>query len=109
MSRASFGQIDIDLGGETITLQPTLAALQKIDRAFGSLREASERVANLSLDALVTIIAAGAGLDAQAAKALPERVFRAGILNLVGPVSEYLLVLMNPTGEQSREGAEGKG
>ncbi len=67
------------------------------------------RARRLSLDALVTIIAAGAGLDAQAAKALPERVFRAGILNLVGPVSEYLLVLMNPTGEQSREGAEGKG
>lgn len=104
MSRLSYGQVELQLGDETLTLQPTLAALHKIDRAFGSLREASERVANLSLDALVTIITAGAGLDAQAAKALPERVFRAGILNLVGPVSEYLLVLMNPAGEQGEEG-----
>lgn len=108
MSRVNYGQIDIELGDEMITLKPTLAAMQKIDRVFGSVRDASERVAKLSLDALVAIIAAGANLDSQSAKELPERVFQAGVLNVAGPVSDYLIALMNPTGRKAEGDGEGK-
>lgn len=109
MSRIDYGQIDVDLGGEVYTLTPTVTAIQKIDRQFGGLRAAMQQVAGLSPDAACAIIAAGAGLGQRQAQALPGLVFAAGIVNVAGPVSEYLMALLNPSGEEpAGEGGEGK-
>lgn len=108
MSRVDYGQIEVVLGEESVLLKPTLSAMQSVDRNFGSIREAIASVRNLNLDALVSVIVGGAGLDQETAKGLPEKVFAAGVLNVAGPVSEYLLLLMNPGGAKRKEG-QGKG
>lgn len=113
MSRLSYGQVELQLGDETLTLKPTLAALEKIDDEFkvGGLREAINKVASMKLDAVAFIVCAGAALDQKASREIKEKIFRAGLLNVVGPVSDYLVSLMNPTGrtaEEASEGGEGK-
>lgn len=109
MSLLSHGQVEIELGGETVTLNPTLAAMEKINRHFGSLREALTRCASLDFTGVVVVIAAGAGLGQEGTKRLPDQVFQAGILNVIGPVSDYLTTLMNPAGQSAGEGSgEGK-
>lgn len=34
MSKASYGQVDIELGGEAVTLKPTLRAYEKIEKSM---------------------------------------------------------------------------
>lgn len=106
MSRIDYGQVDIDLGGEVYTLKPTPAAILKINRQFGGLRSAMERVRDIDVDAVAVIVAAGAGLGGREAKDMPERIAAEGVASLAGPVSEYLAYLLNPSG---REGSEGEG
>lgn len=105
------GSIDITLDGEVYHLTPTLGALQQIDRQLGSMRTAIERCGALNLNALVTIISAGAQLDKTQEKALPEVIFRTGIANVAGDVAAYLTLLLNPSGESASgddETARGK-
>lgn len=102
MSKADYGRVELELD-ETIVLRPTLKAMQQIDRRFGSIRQAIEQVGGLSLDALVFVVQAGAGLAQRDAKDLPDRVFEAGIVNVAGPVSEYLAMLLNPSGKSAND------
>lgn len=103
-----YGAVEITLCGETITLEPTLTAMKRIDRHFGSLRAAISQCQQLSLDGLVFVISAGAALDDAGKKRIPELVFKAGILSVVPPVNEFLMLLMNPTGETAEEADSGK-
>jgi hypothetical protein len=99
MSAATRGWVDLELGDETLTLKPTLDAMLRIERHFGGVRNAAVQVQDLSLTTLCQIIAAGAGLDKAEAKALPEKVFEAGIATAAGPVAEFLGALLNPGGD----------
>lgn len=96
---ATRGWVNVELGDETLVLKPTLDALIKIERQFGGVRNAAERVQDLNLTILCQIIAAGAGLNKQEAKDLPEKVFEAGIVTCAGPASEFLATLLNPSGD----------
>jgi hypothetical protein len=108
MSRVDYGQVEVELGGEVLTLRPTLDALEKIDRQFGSIREAASKVRSLNLGALVAVIAWGAELSPREAKALPQQVFDAGIVNVAPLVNEYLAYLLNPSGASGEE-SDGEG
>lgn len=100
MSTVNYGQVDVVLNGETLTLKPTLAAYQKIDGRMGGLRQAIEQCSNMTLDGLCFIISAGAGLGKKESAELPEKVFREGTLNVLPNVTEYLVMLLNPTGKE---------
>lgn len=106
--RSDYGQVEIDLGDEIITLKPTITAMQKIDRQFGSIREAVQQVSSLSFGAVAFVISAGSGMGQTEAKDLPDRLFRAGLMNVAPQLSEYLGMLLNPSGrnpdEQQEEG-----
>ncbi len=93
------GKVELTLNGETYTLAPTLQGLQRIDRQLGSLRAAVERCGSMSLDAIVTVIAAGAGLSKEQEKALPEQVFQEGVANVAPSAVEFITTLLNPTGK----------
>lgn len=105
MTDIDHGTVEVSLSGETFVLEPTLSALQRIDRYFGSIRAAIDRCSQLSLDAVVAVIAAGSDADAKTSKRLPDLVFRAGLVNVAPQLTQYLMALMNPTGETAEEGA----
>ena len=103
MSRVDHGQVDVELDGETLTLKPTLKALMKIESHFGGMRAAIERCGDLSLDGLSVIIAAGAGLSPRETKDVKDKIFAEGITNVLPSATEYLLLLLNPTGKEVEE------
>lgn len=89
------GEVALDLSGEALVLRPTLRAAQAINRKFGSLADALRQVAALNLEAYTEIIKAGSGLKDAEQRELPERVFRAGVTRLSGPLAEFLSILLN--------------
>lgn len=103
MARIDHGQVDIELGGETVTLKPTLGAMQKINRKFGSLLAAAQQVQTMDFEALAFILAAGCGR-----KSVEQEVFETGVINLIGPAANYIAALMNPSGREPGEGDQGK-
>lgn len=112
MSRIDYGQVTLDLDGETIVLTPTVDAIQRINRHFGSIRQAIVHCRELDFDGLLVVIAAGAGYSPGDAKTLAEPVFRSGLVSLSEPVGEYLFHLLDPlgtAGSQDDGANEGKG
>lgn len=105
MARLDHGTVEMDLAGEQVVLEPTLAALKGINRQFGSIRAAGQRVADLDLDAICAVIALGTGRKAKDAKDVEQGVYDEGLVNVVGPVTDYLVALMDPSGR----GGDGEG
>lgn len=108
MSRTDYGTVELDIGGTLYTLKPTLAAYQKIDSRMGGLRQAIESCGNMSIDGVVFIIAAGAGIGQREMPKLAEEVFAAGTSTLIPKVSEYIMLLLNPSGKQPEEKEQGE-
>jgi hypothetical protein len=109
MPRNDYGQVDINLDGQDFTLVNSISAMQKIDRYFGSIRAAAQSVSNLSLDGVCFVVAAGAGVGKEQSKQLPALVFATGIGNVAVQISEYLGMMLNPTGEDRDEGGGREG
>jgi hypothetical protein len=107
-ARLGAGNVDIELGGETLNLRPNLKAAQTISRQTGGIRAAIEAVTNFDLDAMVTVIGLGLGLDGKALKELPERIYETGMGSLVAPVTRYLVILANGGRMPDDEGGEGE-
>lgn len=95
MTEINSPEVNLDLGGETLTLKCTLGAAQKISRHFGGLYPASQQVMSLSLEALVAVIRHGAGLTDAETKSLPEKVFQAGIGDVAAKAVIFLGYLNN--------------
>ena len=86
------GDVTINLGGEALTLKCTLEAAMVVDETLGGFAEAMRQVSNFKLSGYVAIIAAGLG---RKQTEIREAVFREGLTNLVGPVTEYTTLLAN--------------
>jgi len=109
MSRVDFGQVEVQLD-EVVTLIPSLRAFIKISNRFGGLRNALQSLANMDIDSVAFIIAAGTGgTDTKTMDALKERIFTAGIVKVMPKVTEYLVLLMNPTGKDDEPEDDGAG
>ena len=107
-ARATYGQVEVTIGKDAYVLKPTLDALISIERRFGSVRQAAQMVADLQMDAVCQILGFAAGLSKSEVRDLPEQVFAEGLVKVVAPVSEYLMMLLNPTGESEEKDTEGK-
>jgi hypothetical protein len=83
--------IEITLGDRTETLRPTAKAARLVN-SLGGFGEAMRRLASFDLDAAILITAAG--LDRKP-KDIEDAVFDAGLMNLVGPLSEFIGLLVN--------------
>ena len=103
MSKASYGQVDIELGGETVTLKPTLRAYEKIEVKYGGLRAAIQALSGMSIDAVSFVIGAATSTGQKDFPALQEKIFDAGVVTLMPKVTQYLVLLMNPTGKEAGE------
>jgi hypothetical protein len=89
-------EIELALPGESYFLVPTLGAMRKIDRQFGDISTAIERVAKLNFAAIVAVAKIGADVrDEAATKKLEQRLYERGVGSAAAPLVEYLGVLAN--------------
>jgi len=109
MSRVEYGQVELQLD-ELVTLKPTLRAFEKISNRFGGLRNAIQALSNMDIDSLAFIIASATNAGQKGMEPLKEQIFNVGVLKVMPKVTEYLVLLMNPTGkdEEAEEADEGK-
>ncbi len=84
----------VTLGEDSYNLRPTLGAAIAINRAFGGLQPALDRIVAVDITALATVIAAGTSDVSEASvKRIVEGVFVHGPGRLVAPLSNYVLTL----------------
>ena len=84
--------VEISLGGETVTLTPTLEAMIAVNDALGGFVGAFQAIANGNLTAVSIIVAAGSGMSRKKAQ---EMVYGAGMDNVLAPVTEFTALLGN--------------
>ncbi|TPN26629.1 hypothetical protein FKO01_25485 [Mesorhizobium sp. B2-3-3] len=89
------GNVEIELDGDTVVLRPSLMAAQAISRQSGGISSAVRAVGNYDFDVIVSVVTLGLGLTGNEAKEVPNRVYRTGLTDLVGPVSTYLTIIAN--------------
>ena len=98
------GIVELDLDGQVLELKPTLDAMLKINRRFGSFQGALLAVQKLDFDALVFIIAVGAN-KSPPSKDLQRQIFACGLEALAEPLARYLELLSN--GGRERDDTSG--
>jgi len=100
--RSDFGIVVLDLNGDELELKPTLRAFQKIQNRFGGLSQAIQGLSGLNIDNVAAVVAAGAGINGtKDTEKLKEQIFSTGVVNVIGKTSEFLALLMNPTGKET--------
>mgnify|MGYP001609990959 CR=1 FL=1 len=90
------GEIHIVLDGEPITLRPTMRAADLISNQLGGFAKARQAIYDENRNLIVSIIRIGSGMKEEAARKLPEMLWRNGLnLKILMPLLEYLSVLNN--------------
>lgn len=85
--------VSVVVDGETLTLRPSLNAMLAVSAIAGGIQPTLERVGKLDIEAIATVIAAGSGRAAS--RDLMEAVYQTGILNVVAPVIDFIVLLRN--------------
>lgn len=98
----------VGVGEVTYELQPTLDALRKINRRYDSLLDALRLIRSVDFDAVCFILAAGAGLSPKQTEMLEKQVFAEGVINVIGPLADFMTVLMDPLGKADDDDLEEK-
>lgn len=94
-ARLGAGDVEIELDGETVVLRPTLKACQAISRQAEGVLGAIGRVQRYDLDTYVQVVTLGLGAEGKEAREMPGKVFRTGMMQLIGPVTRYLMIISN--------------
>lgn len=102
MSKLDFGCVEVELD-ETLTLQPTLRAFEKIERKFGGLASAIQPLGTFNLEAIAFVISAGANLGQKRDEDLKKQIFERGVSKVAPLAIKYITLLMNPTGKDDEE------
>lgn len=100
--------ITLELGKNVYDLVPTLDALRKINRRYDSMVDILVQVRKANFDAICFVIGAGANLRPNQTDQLERDLYETGMMSALPKVSEFLGVLMNPTGEPDEDGGTGK-
>lgn len=97
MAKINEGDVDVTLNGDTITLRPTLRAMNAISNVNGGLSKVRQALVDQDFNAVVSVIMHGANLAGTPhAKTLPERVFQNGMdAGLLVPLINYVAILAN--------------
>lgn len=90
------GEMAVPYGDGKVTLTANLFAAKGISRHFGGFQSAMNKVASGDLDAFTAVVRYGLGIRSDAeAKDIESQVFRAGILRLTAPLTEFVLICAN--------------
>ncbi|WP_062206794.1 hypothetical protein [Aureimonas sp. AU12] len=88
--------VEVELGGDTHLLRPSLKAATAISRQFGGLVGAMQAALNGNLDAFQFVVKTGIVTAKNiSTEDLKELVWSAGMRKLSDPVSKYLTLLQN--------------
>lgn len=102
-SKTLYGKTTVAVGEFEFELEPTLAAVRKIEQRFGGLRPTLEGLGSLSVDAVSHVIVAGANLSPKEAKEVPDAVFAAGVADVTAQVVPFVMALLNPSDAKPEE------
>lgn len=97
------GDVELELGGETITLRPSLNAAMKLSTRAGGISGLVQKCLNLDIEAISDVIIIGGGIKVQ--PDTKEKIFMQGLLDLSAPCIKYLNNLANG-GKPLRSGEE---
>ncbi len=104
--------VEIDLDGETFYLRPSLKAANAISREFGGFLGAFEALRLLNLQATQFIVRSACTSKNISTDDLNERVWRAGVGKLTGPLAKFISILQNggrdPSEEDEKDEREGE-
>lgn len=89
------GDIPIVLNGKELVLQPSLGACIAISAMAGGLNVAQQRCQQLDFGTICDVIAAGLGLNPTQARALPEAVYKTGLIDLHAKCIDFIGVVAN--------------
>jgi hypothetical protein len=95
MPTLTAGDVPFILAGERRVLRPTLRAVTHISSVCGGLKKALTAIGEFDLTAMTAVIRAGLNLTDQESKKVPELIYETGILELTGPLSDFIVVLAN--------------
>ena len=101
--------VEIDLLGEKVVLRGTIEAALAISDAGGGVfgeGTLAERLKRYDLRAYIQIIRVGLGLGPNAVKDLDEKVFRSGMVNLIGPLTKYVIGFGDPDKRRGLEAVD---
>lgn len=87
--------IDIELDGETFSLRCTLNAFTAIPEQFGGFVGAFRKLAEVDINAVAFMIAAGIGKqkNGKERERIIEKLFEAGLEDAMPKLTEYLSLL----------------
>lgn len=94
------GEVVIELNGTVYELRPTLKSMKRIQARFNGLRGAMEAIAQLNVEHVAAIVAAGSDAQPRDTAAIEEDVFSHGVSLATEQVIPFLTALMNPKGAQ---------
>ena len=95
-SKMDAGQIEIDLLGETFILKATPKAARMISTKLGAIQEIFPRLELVDYSTIEWVILAGLSwMPDSARKGVPDKIFYAGMMNLVVPCSNFITLVAN--------------
>lgn|SRR5690606_15762490 len=103
--------VELKLGEKTYILSPTLDAMRKINRQFGSIMDAGSRIARYDFDAMEFVIKAGAGLSDKQSDQMAKELVKSGLIPAAPSIAKFINVLLDPEGrgdDSSEDGEPGE-
>ena len=107
MEHLDEGVVVLDFDGERVELQPTPAAMTRIDREFDGFAAAAQALDRASPTAMAAVVAAGAGARGREEKRLRELVVRPGFMRHYEAVVRYVTYLARGGYEEPAEAGGG--
>lgn len=105
MGKLDDGAVEIVLDGAPAQLLPTIMAAKALSRQFGGFGKAIAAIGAMEFDAYLAVAKAGLGLAEDDVDKLTGRIYRTGLLDLIGPFTAYLLRLANGGRPPKEKGA----
>lgn len=100
------GEVEVTLAGKPAVLRSTLRAAKTVDAKCGGFQSAYSRLAAFNMEAYAIVVAAGLGKQPHEVE---DAVYQTGMTDLIGPLSEFVTLLMNGGRKPGKEADDGKG
>ena len=109
MSKVDYGTVEVEVGGETYVLSPTLDCIRKMKRwGLASPMAAIEACRGFDPETLAIVIASASGKGQKDLSQIAEAVHNQGTVVVTPKVMDFLVSLLNPTGKEVWDSSGGE-